>query len=641
MTAPNRNTLWARVFVDELARAGLRAACIAPGSRSTPLTLAFAEHEQITAYSHIDERSAGFFALGMALAAGSPVALVCTSGTAAANFHPAIIEAHQTQVPLLILTADRPHDQRDSGANQTIDQVKMYGDHVRWFVDVVPPEAAPAPRTLRYLRALACRALSVADGSPPGPVHLNFPFRKPLEPTLVPGDLPDRPFDQAQATSRVHRGDRPPSTSPSSSSGGVSGQRFDKTQSRLREEATLAVHGRPDGAPFTRITRGTLSPSADQIDTLVETISGSPRGLIVCGPRRHGHQDAFPRTVARLAQVTGYPVLADALSGVRFGPHLAQLEPLLVAGYDTFLQAGAASRWEPPSFILRLGAMPTSKALQDYLDSLSECRQIAVDASGVWRDATYWISDYLWADPETTCRCVLDRLTAARMPVADPEWVASIRWVEKQCWQATEAAFQDTFFEGVVLADVAKLLPANAVLYVANSLPVRDLDQFARPRRVGLRVLANRGASGIDGTVSSALGAAAATEGPLVLVAGDLAFYHDLNGLLALGRCGVKATIVVINNDGGGIFHRLPIAKFDPAFTEYFVTPHGLDFEPAVRMYGADYVRAETREAFRRALRTSIEAERSWVIEVPSDRAHNHRCHREIVKTAAKQLGRR
>jgi len=561
--------------VDELARAGLRAVCIAPGSRSTPLTLAFAEHGGIAVYSHIDERSAGFFALGMARAGDAPVALLCTSGTAAANFHPAIIEAYQSQAPLLVLTADRPHDQRDSGANQTIDQVKMYGDHVRWFVDVAPPEAGPPPRTLRYLRTLACRALAVANGAVPGPVHLNFPFRKPLEPTPVPGDVAE-----------------------------------------MSAEASLEMEGRPDGAPFAHITRGDLSPTDDQVDLLVQAITGVSRGMIVCGPRRHGQGDAFPQLVARLARLTGYPIFADALSGVRFGPHVEQAGPLIIAGYETFLQSSAAATWEPPALALRFGAMPTSKALQVYLNSLPACRQITVDGSGVWRDADFWVGDYVWAEPDAACRRVLDRLEAADMPVADEAWVAAIQRAEQQCWEMADAAFEEGFFEGVVLADVAGLLPDDAVLYVSNSLPGRHLDQFARPRRQRVRVLANRGASGIDGIVSSGLGAAAAIENPLVLVTGDLAFYHDLNGLLALRRCGVTATIVVINNNGGGIFRRLPVVDFDPPFTELFVMPHGLDFEPAVRMYGAEFVRVESRDGFRRALRESVGADGSWVIEV-------------------------
>lgn len=592
MSAPNRNTLWARIFVDELARAGLRAVCISPGSRSTPLTLAFAENEKITVYSHVDERSGGFFALGMARASGEPVALVCTSGTATANFHPAIIEASQARVPLLVLTADRPHELRDSGANQTIDQVKMYGDHVRWFVDVAPPEADPPARTLRYLRTLADRALAVATTPPQGPVHLNFPFRKPLEPTPVPGDVPN-------TTDR---------------------------------DLASAIHGRSDGAPFTRISQGVLSPTAAQVQSLTEAIGGATRGLIVCGPRFLRSRDAFPQVITQLARVTGYPVLADPLSGVRFGPHVTQLGALLIAGYETFLQTEVASSWQPPSLILRFGAMPTSKWLQQYLASLSDCRQIAIGDCCEWHDASHQLSDYVWADPEITCRQVLERLTSFPTPLADPTWVAAIRQVERMCWEAVADVFQEVFFEGVVLADVVELLPSDALLYVSNSLPVRDLDQFAQPRQAGLRVLANRGASGIDGIVSCALGAAAVTSSPVCLVTGDLGFYHDLNGLLALRRCGVKATMVVINNDGGGIFHRLPIAEFDPPFTAYFVTPHGLDFEPAVRMYGAEYVRVDGREAFRQALQIAIGAETAWVIEVVSDRVQNHRCHQRVVE---------
>jgi len=320
--------------------------------------------------------------------------------------------------------------------------------------------------------------------------------------------------------------------------------------------------------------------------------------------------------VARLARLTGYPIFADALSGVRFGPHVEQAGPLIIAGYETFLQSSAAATWEPPALALRFGAMPTSKALQVYLNSLPACRQITVDGSGVWRDADFWVGDYVWAEPDAACRRVLDRLEAADMPVADEAWVAAIQRAEQQCWEMADAAFEEGFFEGVVLADVAGLLPDDAVLYVSNSLPVRHLDQFARPRRQRVRVLANRGASGIDGIVSSGLGAAAAIENPLVLVTGDLAFYHDLNGLLALRRCGVTATIVVINNNGGGIFRRLPVVDFDPPFTELFVMPHGLDFEPAVRMYGAEFVRVESRDGFRRALRESVGADGSWVIEV-------------------------
>lgn len=595
--APNRATLWATVFVDELARAGLRAVCIAPGSRSTPLTVAFAAHPQVAVYSHLDERSAAYFALGIALGSGRPAAVVCTSGTAVANLHPAVVEARYARVPLLLLTADRPAELRESGANQTIDQVKLFGDHVRWFVDVAPPEGDPPAVVLRYLRTLADRAMAVMAGVPPGPVHLNFPFRKPLEPTPVPADRTEPTTDDAV---------------------------------QAPDGEALAWFGREPGRPFTRISRGTLVPEPEQIEALAEAMKAASRGLIVCGPRCATGQ--FPQAVARLARASGFPILADALSGVRFGPHLADAEGLILGGYETFLSDLTSLGTEPPTIILRFGAMPTSKALEDFLAAHSQARQIAISGEPVWQDAAHSLSDLLWADPILTCQMLAERLEASRTPLADPGWAAWWRGAERRAWAAIDAAAAESFWEGQVLAEVVDLLPAGGRLFVGNSLPVRHLDQFARPSPRPLQVFANRGASGIDGVTSTALGVASTPGGPLVLVTGDLSFYHDLNGLLALRRCGVKATIVVINNNGGGIFHRLPIARFDPPFTDLFLTPHGLDFEPLVRGYGVGFQRTTTRDEFRQALQAALAAPESWVIEVPGDAARHEAIRRRIVE---------
>jgi len=596
MNAPNRATLWASIFVDELARAGLRAACIAPGSRSTPLTLAFANHPDIKVYSLLDERGAAFFALGMALAGDTPVALLCTSGTATANFYPAIIEANTAHIPLLVLTTDRPHELRDSGANQTIDQIKLYGGHARWFVDVAPPEANPPATTLRSLRTLACRAMAVAAGPTAGPVHLNFPFRKPLEPTPVPGDAPEQ----------------------------------------LEQGSTaIALRGRSENAPFTQITRGNLTPSSEQVNFLVETIQQSSRGLIVCGPRCPAGD--FPAAVTRLAQLSGYPILADALSGVRFGPHILNNEPRIFGGFDTFLQPQVTAGWEPPEVILHFGVTPTSQALSNYLTSHFPGRRIAINGDSTWHDDTHTISDLIWAGPELTCRLVADHLAAANLIPENESWLTALQQAETQAWQIFDTVRQETYFEGAILADVVDLLPRKAALYAASSLPVRHLEQFVRPNSKALRVFANRGASGIDGTISSALGAAAATGMPLALVSGDVAFYHDLNGLLALQRCGVKATIVLINNDGGGIFHRLPIANFDPPFTELFVTPHGLNFESAAQMFGAGYTRVTGRADFREALQTALAADTSQIIEVMTDSVLHETMRREIINRIKKR----
>lgn len=571
MNAANRNLLWAKVFVDELARSGLRAVCIAPGSRSTPLAIAFAEQPEITVYSLIDERSCAFFALGLALASEQPVAILCSSGTATANFYPAVVEAHYAGVPLLVLTADRPHELRESGANQTVDQVKLYGEHVLWAVDVALPEAQPPALALRNLRTLANRAYATANGNllslAKGAVHLNFPFRKPLEPIPVESDL------------------------------------------------TEVADARQPGTPFTTISRARMAPSDEAVTSLADVIRRSPRGLIVCGPRCPTGD--FAARVSDLARVTGYPVLADSVSGVRYGEHMR--DALIIGGYDSFLRHAQA--WPSPGVVLHFGAMPTSQAIDDYLSAAAPEHRIWVSEDGVWKDAAHLATDLLWTDAARLCEAVTQELE--RYPAApDRAWASLFADAERTVW-ATFGS-EPGGFDGAVLADVTELLPDPAALFVASSLPVRNLDQFSQPSEKSIRVFANRGASGIDGTISSALGAAAADpDVPLTLVIGDLAFYHDMNGLMAVKRLGIKATIVVINNDGGGIFHRLPIAKFDPPFTDLFETPHGLTFEHAAALYGLDYVRAENREAFRVAYAASQQSDRTTIIEVPTNAEHD------------------
>ncbi len=580
MLPPNRNLLWADLFVDELARCGLKAVSIAPGSRSTPLVMAFAAHPDIQVYSHVDERSASFFALGLALATARPVALLCSSGTAASNFHPAVTEARYAAVPLLVLTADRPPEVRESGANQTVDQIRLFGDHVLWSVDVALPEASPPGLALRNLRTLAARAYAKADGLPRGPVHLNFPFRKPLEPTPVPTDVTTGAGGEARGNHR----------------------------------------------PFTAIARGTLTPTAAQIAALAAVLTGVSRGMIFCGPRSPGGD--FPQAVARLAQAAGFLLLADALSGARFGA--ANDSVPVIGGYDTFLQGKPAL--EPPDVILHFGAIPTSQALDDFLNIPGiDC--LWVSADGVWPDANHRADTLLWADPAQVCDDLVEQL-ADSPPAPDTVWQQSYFDAEAATWRAVDSAADTALFDGAVLARVTDLLPENGKLFVANSLPVRHLDQFARPTRKNLRVFCNRGASGIDGTVSSALGVSAADGAPTVLVTGDLAFYHDMNGLLAVKRSSMKATFVVINNDGGGIFERLPVAKFDPPFTELFLTPHGLDFAPVAQLYGLDYAKVQTPEAFDAAFAQALASDRAALIEVPSDYAADAARRQQMIENA-------
>ncbi|MDL5361128.1 2-succinyl-5-enolpyruvyl-6-hydroxy-3-cyclohexene-1-carboxylic-acid synthase [Halalkalicoccus sp. NIPERK01] len=580
MTAPNRATLWGRVVADELVESGVEDVCIAPGSRSTPLTVAFATHESITVHSHLDERSAAFYALGRAKRTGEPTPLVCTSGTAAANFHPAVIEASQSRVPMLVLTADRPTELRESGANQTIDQTKLYGDSVRWYREL--PEPAPEARRLRSLRTTVCRALAETTGIPAGPVHLNAPFAKPLEPIEVEDDVP----------------------------------------ADLAERHPLAVEGR-DG-PFVSVTpcRPTLSESDRR--TLSAAIENAHRGLIVAGPSDRLDGEA----IRALAGATGFPVLADPLSGTRFGS--GDDEATVIGGYDSWL---ASVDWPVPDLVLRFGASPTSKTLREYLRD-ADVRQFVVDPAGEWREATFTATDLVVADGTE----LAEALAADLDPSPNQGWRERFAEAEARYWNLIDEE-TERLFEGAVLERVFSGAPDPATVFVSNSMPVRDADRFARPRGADLTVLGNRGASGIDGITSTALGAGSATDDPLVLVTGDLAYYHDMNGLLALSRCGVDATVVLLNNDGGGIFHMLPIEGFDPPFTGQFKTPHGLDFAPTADLYGFEFVRTDSLSGFEDAYSASCSSPGTQVIEIRVDGEASHRTREEIHERVCERLG--
>jgi 2-succinyl-5-enolpyruvyl-6-hydroxy-3-cyclohexene-1-carboxylate synthase len=577
MPTPNPSLLYAETLVHALAGAGLRDVCIAPGSRSTPLTLAFDAHPDVTVHLHLDERCASFYALGLGLATGRPVALVCTSGTAAVEFHPAVVEAQMSHVPLLVLTADRPPELRHSGANQTIDQVKLYGDHVLWSVDVGLPEAEPPAVALRNLRATAARALALADGIVKGPVHLNLPFRKPLEP-----------------------------------------------EGAYNPDFGLSV--------TTRIWRGVLHPSERQIDELADVISAHERGVIVCGPRCPGGD--FPGAVAELARRSGYPIFADPLSGLRFGPHT--VDTPVIGCYETVLNGDPG--WGEPEVVIRFGAVPTSKWLNEWLDSGDRVKspspqspipspQFHIRADGVWSDDSHRVSDYLQADETLTCRALSHRFSRG-----ESDWTRQLLATERRFWQAASSSLHEEWFDVAAVAGLVDALPDGANLFVGNSLPIRHVDQFAAPSIKRLHIYGNRGASGIDGVTSSALGVAAADRAtPTVLLIGDISFYHDLNGLLAVGQQRLEnVTIVLLNNDGGSIFRRLPIAGQEPAFTRLFLTPHGLDFAPVIRMYGLDYTQADSRETLETALASSISNKKPTVIEVRTDGARDEELRRGL-----------
>jgi 2-succinyl-5-enolpyruvyl-6-hydroxy-3-cyclohexene-1-carboxylate synthase len=570
------NTLWARAFLDELARAGVREVCVAPGSRSTPLVLAAAGDGRFRMFPVLDERSAGFFALGIGKRAGRPAVVITTSGTAAANLYPAVVEASQGEVPLLLLTADRPHRLRDTDGNQAMDQVRLFGTFPRAFFEVELPRASNA--ALRYLRALAGRAVALALGPPRGPVHLNFPFEKPLEP------------------SAMGEGAGPPP--------------------------------REGGVPYTRTALTSLTLPEREVEVLAGALAAATRGLIVAGPVPDPGRVA-PAVLA-LGEATGFPVLADPLSGVRFRPSLgAQVVP----GYDLLLRSRTARRVLAPDLILRVGGSPTSGALLESLEEWQGATQIVVDDGHRWKDHPATAHEYVRASPGP----LLEGLARHAYQREGGTWGRMWEEAEARTREVVSGRGAGELLEGEILAAVVETLPEGANLLVASSMPIRDLDAFVVPGQRVLNLFGNRGASGIDGLVSTTLGIAVGAgsmgeAAPTVGVLGDLAFYHDMNGLLALRSLGLPVTLVVVNNDGGGIFHTLPVREHEPAFTRFFATPHGLDFGKAAELYGIPYSLVGTLEDFQAAFARALASGAPGMVEVRTRREETHARRRRLVE---------
>jgi 2-succinyl-5-enolpyruvyl-6-hydroxy-3-cyclohexene-1-carboxylate synthase len=516
----------------------------------------------------------------MALALDAPVALLSTSGTAAVNFHPAIVEAFMSQVPLLVLTTDRPPELRHSGANQTIDQIKMYGDHVLWSVDMALPAGKEPDVSLRNLSTLAGRALGIAGGLQKGPVHLNFPFRKPLEPSL----------DEAKRL--------------------IAGSGQEESGALEEMDASKFITGR-------------ISPPRERIEEISDLLALYERGLIICGPRCPG--DDFPAAVADLSRRVAYPILADALSGLRFGSW--QPSTSIIGGYESFL-AGQGPKWTDPDVIVRFGALPTSKSLNMYLDRIQPKRRIHVRSNGVWADDSHRTNLFLQADEALTC----SKLAELSPPRIESAWQDQVCQTERKSWEAMGQALAVDFFDGAAVADVLSVLPEGSLLFAGNSLPVRHVDQFTQPCSKQISVQANRGASGIDGVTSTALGVAAATGQPVVLIIGDLSFYHDLTALETAARLNLNITIVVVNNHGGSIFRRLPVSRIEPPFEELFLTPHNLNFKAAADMAGISFEKPHDQTTLRRALGRAVADPSPVIIELETDGRHDHERWREVTK---------
>jgi 2-succinyl-5-enolpyruvyl-6-hydroxy-3-cyclohexene-1-carboxylate synthase len=549
----NRTYAPLQVFVEELYRCGMRHAVTSPGSRNAPLALTLAAQEGVEAVSVLDERSAGFVALGMAKASGRPVAVTCTSGTAAANLHPAVVEAWEARVPLIVLTADRPAELRDVGAGQAIDQIKLYGSAAKWFVEVGTHD--PGRETAIHHRALACRAYWTAGGGRPGPVHLNFPLREPLAPAQEDLD----PADWA---------------------------------------------GRPDGRPWTEVREHASAPHADDVHALAERIAAEPHGVIVCGPTG----ERIAEQAALLAAASGWPLLAEPTSGVRCGEHDRSH---VIAHYDVLLRIEDFAARHAPGVVLRVGDMPTSKPLRAFVAGPS---QIVVDPHGAWHEPTRAAELMVQAAAAPTLGALaaaVEMRAGAEAGGAESGWLDRWREADAKVWAAVEAAPDE--FEGKVLAGLEPELSDEAVVWVSSSMPIRDVEAYFPQSPKRLRFLANRGANGIDGVPSSAMGAAIATGLPTWVLIGELALQHDAGGLLAARRAAVELEIVCVNNGGGGIFDFLPVAEHaDPAAYEaHIATPSDV-----------------------------VDLAALWpgLREIRTDRRQNVALHRELVERVAQSL---
>ncbi len=755
-------------FFSELALNGLKHVICSPGSRSAALVLS-AHSAGLQILMHHDERSGGFFALGLAKQTRVAAALICTSGSAAANYLPAVVEACCDGVPLLILTADRPPELRDRGAGQTIDQIRLYGSHVRWFADL--PVAGDAPAA--HARYAAGRAFAEASGGRPGPVHLNFPFREPLEPRsrvetrepLEPHRPPDsrRPFPTTSAAHESSKTQNP--QSPSSASGSASGCSI-LPGDAVHQAASAAVPpstsggasfqiGAPGGAHVgassKSSSRRSVPPDAaipSEVEKLAAIIQSCERGLLAVGP-----SDLPPESAAKIiemAALAGWPVLADAASnlrsapigslsshsptppsphtdtpdtaashtgtphtgtplgtsphtgiphtgsptlasplgtaqhtvsplGVSPAPHSASHDkeglprPLTSPNEPAFSVvittgthlAAVESFWNArePEVILRIGHPSATRALREPLARFSSLN-ILLDPSGRWEEPETFPDLRLTSREGPLCAAVIESLTQSdrqssqqsdRQSSRQSDWQSGWKksgsipssWLSD--WQAAEAAALSAIAETIptaplleagVARTLGEALPEHSTLYVSNSMPVRDLDAFLAPRLLPLRVMAQRGVNGIDGVVSAAFGVSAGSDGPVILYAGDLALLHDIGGLLRGIRAGLDLTIVVPNNNGGGVFSFLPIADAagPEEFRDYFHTPHDVDLARLLSGMGARHRSAHSVEELKCALVESIEGGGVAVIEVPVEAAANVAEHRAITKAVRRAV---
>lgn len=578
----NLNHLWASIIVEELVRNGVDTFCLAPGSRCTPLTVAVAENPGAKASIHYDERGVAFHALGYGRATGRPAVVVTTSGTAVPNTMPAVVEAAADHVPLLLLTADRPPELRDSAANQTVDQTKIFGGYVRWFVDLpCPNQQIPLEMVLTTIDQAVYRSRIAFAG----PVHVNCMFREPLAPEP---------------------------------------QRED-----LRDYLASAAIWLGSDKPYTGYVLPERTVDSNALKSVTRLLNSTKRGLVLIG----GLKNASEReAVSRLVERLQWPVCADITSGFRMGGPSG----LVMEFGDILVRSRLLEQARRPEMILHVGGRLVSKHVAAYVALSRPSAHILIAGHPERQDPGHEVTLRVEGDLSAVCSDLADRLGRDEASL----WLAS--------WQKAAGTAKKVFDrfavegedlnEPVVAFLISQNIPSPHGLFLASSMPVRDMDLFADVLGPPVPVGANRGASGVDGTIACAAGFARGHQCPVTLLVGDLAFLHDLNSLNYLRETDQPVVAVVMNNNGGGIFSFLPIAGFEPVFEKYFVTPHDMTFEHVAAMFNLPFYHPKNRQEFLAHYQSALKARRSAIVEVRLDREKNFARHSQLVKDMLRAL---
>jgi 2-succinyl-5-enolpyruvyl-6-hydroxy-3-cyclohexene-1-carboxylate synthase len=595
----NKNIAWAESFVNEIAAGGVKYACISPGSRNTPLTWAFAQNKKIRKYVHTDERSSAFFALGLANRTGSPVALVCTSGTAAVEFYPAIVEAYQQRIPLVICTADRPPELIGTGTNQTINQNNLYRNHIRFFADVGLPEMSV--KKIRSLKETAVKAIEISCYKNKGPVHINFPFRKPFE--------PDSHTDEISK----------------------------KTNSLLAK--TVYKHPPHDEEIIITGEKWFLN--------IVEKLKHVQRGIITIGPEMFGA--VFYTNVIKLSRILKYPILPDGCSQLRFSSYSANESSRQILGisgsnsnivcnYEAMFRSASFSETYLPEIVLHFGRTPTSKGMEDFYGKHSPLK-IMVNTDGDFFDPTRKGKSYK-SSPSHFCKSIIECFPADKHFREEEHWLNHYLYADQLLEQLKhKILFNSRSINEIrIINEFLDSAPVNSSVMLSNSLPVRDFDYWASCSPKRLNVFNNRGASGIDGITSTALGIASVKKEPAFLITGDLAFYYDLNALLIAEKYSIPLIIILINNNGGGIFNSLPVSQYPDFLKEYFTTPHNLNFEKLTKAFGINYSKVMKWSDFKDSMQRAVIKKETCVIEIQTDAIRSLDLRKQYWKESSRLL---